>query len=384
MNKNEKKIAIFTYWSSSDNYGQLLQAFALQTVLKQMGMKPFFVNYKPSFIADLKTKKKSVFKIFDLARVQNFLGNKISKLFYSKMFRREFDSFRHNYISLSKEQYRTLTDLKSSPPDADYYICGSDQIWKNTGSLEKLEVYLLNIPTNAVKIAYAASFGKKYEELDEGTVKIFTENLPKFKAVSVREKSGVEACVKLGYSNAVWLPDPTLLLTKIDYENFFKINNTPSIWKTNKKRILIYTVDNKANVFKSEAVKYIKKQKEYEVVHISSQRDNSGDFFPTIEGWIRCMQQADFILTNSFHGTVFSVIFNKEFAVLPSEGKHIGMNERVFSLLEKTNQSHKVLYEIKRIKELLLDKSDWSFVENKLAIWREEAKSFLKNHIKSE
>ena len=377
MEGKKRKVGIVTFWWSQDNYGQLLQAFALQTVLKRMGHEPFLVNFmEPTIIKKgIVAKFKRVLNVFNPTKLKNYLKKRI----VAQHSNRGFSDFRKKHLNIASEQFRSLSDLKNSPPKADLYICGSDQVW-NRKDLNNLKVYLLSFG-NIPKISYAASFGKRYDNLNEDTIKVFETYLPKFQAISVRERSGMEACDKLGYPNAVWVPDPTLLLTKEDYADILIKDDVTPTWKTNKKRVLIYTVGNQTVDCKENVINFLKKQREYEVIHVSSQGDYTGNMYPTIEKWLSYMQQADFVLTNSFHGAVFSVIFNKEFAVLLCDGGTAGMNERIYSLLEKTKQKHKILDSFDKLNDLLADKSDWSFVEKEIVEWRVEAKDFLEKNI---
>jgi polysaccharide pyruvyl transferase WcaK-like protein len=219
-----------TFWWSNDNYGQILQCYALQKYLRNMGHDAYLIKYNPAndFV---KTPLWIKFvKAINLARLVKYLSYMLKKkLIYTKIEnankQRDFDGFRRKYIKQYEKEYFSYDELVSDPPEADIYIAGSDQIWnpnllsyKNTKNQTK--AYFLDFVVPGKKrIAHAASFGK--ETLPDEFIQEITPLLHKFDYISVREKSGLDLCQQCGIDTAEWVPDPVVLLNVNDYRALY-------------------------------------------------------------------------------------------------------------------------------------------------------------------
>lgn len=365
------KIGIMTFWESQDNYGQQLQAFALQTYLKNMGHEVYLIQCKRTPIPQ---KEKRFFR-----RIKTALYNLKKRVIqqYNKEVgppNRFFDEFRKKYIKLGETEYRFLTELKVNPPKADAYICGSDQIWNNSFTIS-CEPYLLGFGNKETKrIAYAASFGQR--ELSPPTQELFKKYLGDFDAISVREKSGVNLCTMLGYKRAYWVPDPTLLFNK---SQWLSMLNIKKIETGAGKRLFLYVLGNSELHDKNKYFEYFRSETALEIIHTSANNDLSGIFFPSVEQWVFELSTCNYVVTNSFHGTIFSILFEKPFIVLPNTGSASGMNERITSLLGKLNLSEHMLesFEALEVERLLKKEINWSEVNDVLNEWKKDANSFL-------
>jgi hypothetical protein len=362
------KIGILTFWESQDNYGQLLQAFALQSYLEKMGNEVFLVKYRRIPHVKKRTFGERV-KNFDLKR---FLESRFPSIGaasnHDSKIDRYFDAFRETYINFSDKTYDTLEQLKAAPPKADVYICGSDQIWNNSFSVS-CEAFLLGFGEKNVKrIAYAASFGMK--ELPLETERLFRDHIHNFDKVSVREKSGLNICKKLGYESAIWVPDPTMLFGKDDWLRLFPAGKAQE--RNYGKRLFLYTLGNSPINERESYIEFANSLEDVEIFHVSANNDFSGNSYPSIPDWIHTLSESDFVITNSFHGTLFSVLFNKNFVVLPNTGSKSGMNERVISLLDKFDLEGRISYEFDQdnLNKLVFDEIDWSAVNHKVEDWK--------------
>ena len=189
------KIGIITLWESSDNYGQQLQCWALQEVLRELGQDPFLIRYntalKPSLSNRIKSKLNSIIKIISIyqliRKIYERKKNK-NKLRWQSEYKkknnyRDFAGFKKQYLTISPEIYEDVEALRSNPPQAEIYIAGSDQIWSYPLSYEESKAYFLDFGSENIKrIAYAASFS--LTEYPENLKPVLRHLLKRFDAVS--------------------------------------------------------------------------------------------------------------------------------------------------------------------------------------------------------
>jgi hypothetical protein len=196
---------------------------------------------------------------------------------------------------------------------------------------------------NIKRIAYAASFGK--DDLSEYTSKLikYTAKLAKqFDAISVREDSGVFLCEKFWNVDAVHLLDPTLLLDKDDYIQLVEQDSKNII--PSQSNLFVYILDRtteKRQIVNSVSSALYLSAFEILPEDISTLKDLKNlkkHTFPSVTQWLQSFIDAEFIVTDSFHGTVFSIIFNKQFAVLPNQRRGITRIESLLKLLEIENR----------------------------------------------
>lgn len=232
------KIAILTFIWTSDNYGQLLQAYALQRYLKNLGHNVFFIRYQMGRISF--REQLRFFRYDPIKRIKHFssllsIKRKHQESQFKKNNPRFFDEFRNRFFEFSPQQYTTIKQLRKNPPEADVYICGSDQIW-NMSVFENARAYFLDFGSTSVRrIAYAASFGKK--DIQKPFSKFIKPMLSRFNAISVRESSGKDICSKAGYTTSTKVVDPTFLLRVEDYKVLL---NSQLEWKAKKNAFAIF------------------------------------------------------------------------------------------------------------------------------------------------
>lgn len=369
-----------TFWESKNNYGQILQLFALQKIVGDLGHNPFLIRYKripipyksENFVVNFKIKLKNFLK---------FIYTTIRGLFVKKKLandeKRKFEEFKKKYIVSEGSDYLDYKDLIKKPPVADVYIVGSDQVWNNNFSVSA-EAFLLGFGNNKIKrIAYAASFGQK--KLSDKTNQLFNKYIQNFNSVSVREESGVDICMDLKVSNPEWVLDPTLLFTK---EDWIKMLELPDI-KEEQKSIFIYTLGNSKILDKDKFIGYANSLKDYKVVHASANSDDSGNVLPTIPEWVNYIKNAELVITTSFHGMVFCILNNTNFIVLPNTGHAEGMNERIYSVLTLLNLEEHMIesFSEKTVSNIFSKKIDWNSINNILENKRKFSIEFLKNAI---
>lgn len=311
-----KKVATVTF-HRSDNFGSVLQAYALGEILAHQGYDQFIVDYRKSEVADMyKILKKPTNKFLLITDMYNLLH-------YRKLKKRQklFEKFRNEFFRLSNI-YRTHDSIIENPPVADVYICGSDQIW-NTSILDFDYTYLLDFVKNGRKIAYAAS-GVKSSHTDEA-IKSVVEAASSFDGVTVRETYMAK---RLGIDITNVVLDPVLLLTFDDWDKV--CTDT----KVDKKYMLCYFAGNVSFEFEQFTKKYAEQNGLERILLMPEWRNikrNGKKFYDAGPGeFLSLIKNADIVCTDSFHGTAFSILFNKPFVV----GQHNPFSdERIETIL---------------------------------------------------
>jgi hypothetical protein len=370
MTKKKPVIGIITYWNATDNYGQLLQCYALQQVLKQLGGDPFLIKYDKSKMSKSQIifHWLSVLFTFQLRRVIKSITIKIEN---KKPINRGFDKFRETYIKSSNIIY-SLAELKNNPPHADYYVCGSDQIWNQYNEGYFLDWGDKHIP----RIAYAASFGRPNDS--NKFVNKISKSLKKFQIVTVREQSGVDICKQAGYFNALCAPDPTLLLTGKDYEKLIEENTMIPV---HQDYLLVYLLGWDTDIDFKE-IECFAKQKRLEIIYVPviggaiiGLNDELPKIFPSVSEWLFLIANANYVLTNSFHGMVFSIVFNRQFGVYTLKGKASTMNDRIYTLLDNIKLHDRIITNNIQILDNCID---YKCVNAVLNTQRERIKNYFK------
>lgn len=329
----EKTIAIMTYWGYNDNYGQVLQAYALSTYLRNLEYKATLIQY--DHMRDRTTKRGLINRIWSMSyhpmQLLKGVVERLTHLFKKNTYgncpcEASFRLFKNTNFEWTN-YYSTYQELIDNPPKADYYICGSDMIWAE--SAFRPDPFFLSFGTPIKRIAYAPSFGRK--QITKPYASYIKPLLNKFDGISVREDSGVNICEKIIDKEVVCVPDPTLLLTKYDYE---KIEEDVSI---DSEYVFVYFLGDNAKSFMPKILKEAS-ERGLKVLYRNAQGGSEDDFekiFPTPGQWLSLIKKAKYVVTNSFHGIIFSIIYRKQFVFIPTVGKGASSNERIYSILKK-------------------------------------------------
>lgn len=355
------------------NYGGILQAYALQTVLERMGNEVYVIEKKrqPQSLPIQKMPLSYGKRI-----VKNLLGHKCP-IFYEQKYNREqpvirqnTDKFINKYIHLA--EYDDFSDIKESEYDA--IIVGSDQVWrpKYFGQNQIENAYLKFAEGwNIKRIAYAASFGTDEWEYDSKQTSECGRLLRMFDAVSVREDFGVDLCKSYFGVETQHVLDPTMLLDKDDYIKLFTDANTPK----SKGNLLCYILDETEE--KKALIKRVADEKGLTPFNVKSQSDDinspvSERIQPPIEQWLRGFYDAEFVVTDSFHACVFSILFNKPFIVYGNRERGLS---RFTSLLDMFGLEGVLITNISG--DIQLKDFNWSKVKALLSEKQQSANSFL-------
>lgn len=315
----------------NNNYGNRLQNFALSKVLNDYGYKVF----------TLKNESFSNEK-------RHFIIRKIKNVFFKGTYssndsrRKNFENF-NKIINFTNKNYNVFSDFSKF----DFLVVGSDQVWNPFFGRFK-EFDLLNMVEGKKRISYAASFG--VSSLNSEHNKILKNEISKFKAVSVREEMGKRIIKNvLPNKNVDVLIDPTMLLSADEWETIIK---KPEM-KSEKKFILNYFLGDLSENRKKEIYK-VAKENNCEVINILDKKSPFYECGPS--EFLYLEKQAFLICTDSFHSSVFAILFNTPFLVFDREKKNVvNMNSRLDTLLSKFNlQDRKYKGKISK-KDLICD-----------------------------
>lgn len=383
-----KKIGVITYWESNDNYGQQLQCWALQHYLRERGYDAFLIR-QYAWPEQWSPKKKG------LKRIKQWIKDTLAAFLYAtnlayqpsifkrfsfcldkEAYRRRFPIFRKENMKMTKI-YDTPDKLMNKPPKANVYITGSDQVWNYWLNEEPLKNYFLQFGRKYVKrIAYAPSIG--HTTLPDEYKHTYHLYLKKFSAISVREKSTVPIIQSLGYKVQCVL-DPSMLLNTEEY--LLLSQNV----KTNPN-VFIYSMNYESvEDIPFEAIKHYAKSNGLPIIvtpgsgYVSAKELFTGVeySYATIPEWIQNIANSELVITASFHGIVFSILFHRRFIYTPLNGEHSESNNRVFDLLEALGLDSRVWDEKITFDDYTTENIKWLQVDERLNNMRKQSLDFL-------
>ena len=274
------------------NSGSALQAYALQRKISELGFEAEIIDYQ--------------FHNHKVKSIKELLNRLLTATKRSK-----FRKFYDKYFNLSKRKYNKES-IKQNPPDYDIYCTGSDQVWNPRFIANDTNFMLSFAPDNKPRFSFAASFTTG--EIPEKYIPLYKEHLSKYKFISVREQSGVRIIQQLLDREADLVCDPTLLLNDVQWSELVGKK------QNHEKYILVYVLGYMFNVRPKvyDIIEKVQNELGYKVYYLNSsiKREYSKKNKKLIinyspEDFINYFKNASFVITDSFHGTVFSAIFNK-------------------------------------------------------------------------
>lgn len=374
-----KKSATITWFRN--NYGSSMQAFSLQTAITALGIENELINYQPSTIEKMKFFLTSPARIVTLkAKISN---QKISKKFVSKtdeqVKKDRYEDFYNKYLKTT-QKFSSQKELKKISDTYDFYFCGSDQIW-NPAYFKKCQ-FLEFVNKNNVKIAYAPSIGTAVLSKREKNKMVCL--IKQFQSVSTREKVSAELLQPYINQKIEVVCDPVYLLQKEKWEKIFDLKDG----NRKSKYILCYFLGN-SHKYWSIAKKLVEATGyEIKIVPNSLQDYEIGYEIEKSVGpieWISLMYNAELILTDSFHATSFSLIFNKNFYTLKrfADNSKKSQNSRIYHILSLCNLQSRVLdnFNEQVVNQYHITNNKWEKVNTKLNIYRCDSLAWLKNSI---
>ena len=355
------KIATMT-WIYNGNYGTVLQAYALQKMLNDRGYETSLINYRASTKSKLKNffKSKNSYSLFIQKAKSIIFRSKSSLSIDYKLRNKRFMDFLNEECSLT-ELYSDPESLRKLNDIYDVFICGSDQIWSPNFFNEIF--YLSYVDDNKKRIAYAPSFGvSSIEGKKKNKIK---KLLDKFNYISVREKQGADIVKDLTGKDAEVVLDPTLLLSE---EQWSKVAVNPNI---EEPYILCYFLSD--NDFYYNTVEKLVEETGYKVVSIpvtSESYNTDYDKYPDAgpQEFLGLIKNAELVCTDSFHGTVFSINFKKDFYVFKrfSDESSSSQNSRIYNILNLLNANDRLFGEDKKVDKEDIKVKNYSEIYEKL------------------
>ena len=375
------KIGILTL-SPRNNYGGILQTYALQTVLKRMGHDAVVIDKSREIKLPILSLSR-YFLYFKLL-AHKVLVDRNTTIFWDRKHNREYKvmstytlPFMQMYIKrfVAKRDY---SNIKQG--DFDAFVVGSDQVWrpKYFGQNIISKAFLSFAKDWDVKrISYAASFGTEEWEYSEEQTLECKEWIKKFDAVSVRESSAVKLCKEYLNVDALHVLDPTMLLSATDYIQLFKDANSPQSPASLMCYILDETEDKQKVVFNVEETLNLTAfsvNSKYEVRTAPLEERIQ----PPVEAWLRGFYDAKFVVTDSFHACVFSILFEKPFIVYGNKDRGMA---RFHSLLSIFGLENRLITNSADAQKVIAEPIDWNAVNARKKEWQEKSLNFLKNNL---
>ena len=365
------KIAILTL-PLHTNYGGILQAYALQTVLERMGHEVVHLQPKVEYS---RLHNPVVMPLVWCKRLYRkyFQGDRQLPIFENpyKWARKNTDRFISNNLNcrfLAPEEWN-----EGLAKEYDAFVVGSDQVWRPFYTPDVTRFFTAFLGHSDIRrIAYAASFGVDGNEFSKEQIACGREYLKLFSAISVREESGIRLCKELFDVQACQVLDPTLLLRREDYQCF------ASTAPQSPGNLMVYVLDRteEKDAFIAEFAEkrglvpfYANSKAEmpWDVDIPAAERQQS-----PLETWLKGFADADFVLTDSFHACVFSILFHKPFGVFVNLERGLS---RIESLLQPLGLLDRCMIDA----PVDLDRPiDWKFIDNILMQKAESSLEFLK------
>lgn len=319
-----KKTAIISLYYKNRNYGGLLQAYALCTFLRKNGIlaeQIMFdaISHKKSFLAKSKIIVKQILRFLKLYKKDTDEYFEKRDLLFDKFMKRQVPHTRKVYIS---------ENINKCVSKYDIFITGSDQVWNFDWYRE--EYFLDFVPGNKSKIAYAVSTGK--DNFTKEQNEIFKESLKDYKAVSVREENMVDNLKELISVRVECVVDPVLLLDSNDWDKISsgRVCNEPYVF-------CYFLGDNEKS---RQIAKEFARKNGMKVLSIPMKSDEKtkafGDFVvndASPEDFLSFIKYAQYVFTDSFHASVFSVVYKKEFFVF-NRNSYSEMSSRIVTLVD--------------------------------------------------
>lgn len=318
------------------NSGASLQAYALMKYLQNNGHEVEIIDYKPDYlsnhykfsaVSNPRYEKNLILKII-------YLILKFPERLFSLKNKKKYDEFRDKHLKITNKRYGSNEELKSNPPEADVYLCGSDQIWNSKLKNGKDPAFYLDFaPSGKVRAAYAASFAT--ESIEYKIKDVIRERVSKLDYIGVREISALDILKDLSIKKGVQVLDPVFLLDKNQWKELtYDVNN-------NEKYILVYDFD--GNELIREVATKIAKEKNLSIYTVFKS-DYSDKVIKQVGpiDFISYIKGSEFVISNSFHGTAFSIIFKKQFVVV---NRKEAINTRMRDLLNILNIKDRLVSE---------------------------------------
>lgn len=359
------------------NYGASLQAYALVEYLRSLNQEAYLIDYRNQRIENLQINQRKT-----NWNNRHELVRNIKKTINSRALQKmddKYHQFHQRILDNNHLNIQSNEQLESLTKEYDAFICGSDQIWSSSITGGDIHFFLDFAWKKKMCISYAASVGGKRLDYNSEQKRMIGGFLKDFKALSVREKVNVDEMEEIAGKHCSVVLDPTLLLESKQWE---KIANEAKIKRPFDHYVIYYQVLDDDS-FYPKALDFAKKRGLPLVRmdwHPSKARVN-GCVSVSAQGigpceFLNLFLGADFVLSNSFHGTVFALMFEKDFMTYTLNPKHAGKGSRIEELLERVGLDDRVRCDLD---DTMCARIDWLDVKMRLSQHVMESKKYLSN-----
>lgn len=355
------KISLITYHYSS-NPGAIMQTYALTRFLRECG-----------YVVNLIDIRHVEYDLRTISEGSNILVRLVKSMVFPRRMKRMFKNF---YPTLTKHYYN-LDELKADPPQSDCYIVGSDQVWNYKIARDRVLAYFLDFgDENIRRISYASSFGlQQWETGKYATTEDVQRCLDRFNAISVREEVGQNIMKETFHKEAKLVLDPTLL-----FDSYPEISGTIK----NNNEICCYKLNKTKDFF--DNIGFIKEKLGLPAVLINHNYPVKGlkyCFNPSVNRWMRRIAGAKFVITDSFHGVAFSIIFRKQFVAILNKD---GLNSRIINLMKLMHLENRMYESLEEMRkdDCWMQPIDYSKVEPYLIKMRKDSINYLTDALNTE
>ena len=339
---SKKNVGILNFHWENINFGAILTSYALNKFLNNNGWFARNINYYPSF-----------------PWIEEEGENKL------------FDVFRLRHLPMTRK-FKYGDDLNELNEEFSTFIVGSDQVWRHEFIKNDRDAFFLSFAEVEKKIvSYAASFGVENINASDDDIEDYKRRIELFDFVGVREESGVEICSDLGIKS-VQVCDPVFLLTKTEWEELADHSKC----ETDSNTVVFYTINEEVEKDISEFITKHNDEIKYE--NIKNITYGLG-----VEEWLAYIKNSKLLVTDSFHGSCFAIIFNKPFICINPNRKTSTRMETLFRILDVKCRLYSDFDDV-NVKEVVENNIDWQIVNERINIISIEGKNFLENALNSE
>ncbi len=363
------------------NYGGMLQAYALVKYLRECGHDAYNLSYEPrsyrKILHNPFKRAKERFRSFLLKLHPALCRFKMPQLLQIEL----GQDFERKYVPHLSLGNTPTTQLEEYGIEA--IVVGSDQVWRGESAkaMKSFPYFFLDFAPEKIRnasISYAASFGKDTWEGTDEEARICGKLLHDFRAVSVRETSAISMCKQLFDIEACRVADPTLLLHTEDYNLLIDAETT---WSPEENYIATYILDAAPAITKTISAVATDSKLAIQPLRATTQAHKSRDRFPiSVAQWLKLIRDSEYLVTDSFHGCVFAIIFNKPFVCLGNKGRGA---TRFESLLSTYGLRHRIVSNISHdsIQQVLETPIDWEYVNKVHCQERKAANQFIRSNL---
>lgn len=335
------------------NYGNRLQNFASQQVLKSLGAEVETIEIFETLAPKDKIKKnilRLIVKLIECKILPPIKNEQVNKLLLTNKYKnlqRNRMTRIQNWSSMNIKNSKNKINNRKIPKELnsnfDYFITGSDQVW-NPYFIRYIENYFLDFADPNKRISYAASFG--VSSIPDYCAEKYSHLINQMNFISVRETAGKDIVEKLTNKKAQVVIDPTMMLDKNDW---LQVSSEPKNFPE-KKYVLTYTLGKKTKHLE-DVLLSLKKERNLEIIDILDPINK--DLYCVDPGeFIYLINNAEVMITDSFHGAVFSIIMKTPFVIFEREDDNVSMNSRITTLTQKFNMEDRLISKINSINDI--------------------------------